>query len=74
MREAIFADKRQAVALIARDIVLLIREEGVGLDPAQRRAAEATVERMIGRFAYCRVCASDIANLLVRRRFHDLIV
>ena len=74
MREAIFADRRKDVAAIARDVVLLVREEGSGLDAARRREAEATIDRLVARFAYCRECAADVASLLVRRRFHDLIV
>jgi serine protein kinase len=74
MREAIFGDRRKEVATIARDIVILVREEGVGLDPDRRREAEATIERLVARFAYCRNCAGDLASLLVRKRFHDLVV
>jgi predicted Ser/Thr protein kinase len=74
MREAIFADRRQAVAALARDVVLLVREDGVGLDAERRSEAQGTVDRLIARFSYCRDCASDAASLLVRRRFHDLIV
>jgi serine protein kinase len=74
MREAIFAERRQAVASLARDIVLLVREEGVGLDAERRRDAQATIDRLVSRFAYCRECAADAASLLVRRRFHDLVV
>jgi predicted Ser/Thr protein kinase len=74
MREAIFADRRKDVAAIARDVVLLVREEGTGLDAARRREAEATIDRLVSRFGYCRDCGADVASLLVRRRFHDLIV
>jgi predicted Ser/Thr protein kinase len=74
MREAIFADRRQAVAGLARDVVLLVREDGVGLDAERRRDAQATIDRLVSRFAYCQDCAADAASLLVRRRFHDLIV
>jgi predicted Ser/Thr protein kinase len=74
MREAIFSDRRQEVANIARDVVLLVREEGVGLDAERRREAEGTIERLIARFGYCRSCAGDVASLLVKKRFHDLIV
>jgi predicted Ser/Thr protein kinase len=73
MREAIFAERRPAVARIARDLSILVRDEGTGLDAERRRDAEATVERMIGRFDYCRNCAADAASMLVRRRFQDLI-
>ncbi len=72
MREAIFADRRPAVATLARDVVLLVREEGAGLDAERRQNAEATVERM-GRFGYCRNCASDASSMLLRNRFSDLV-
>ena len=74
MREAIFADRRPAVARLARDIVILVREEGVGLDaraPARRRGDDRA---LIARFGYCRNCAADAASMLVRKRFHDLVV
>ena len=74
MREAIFGDRRKDVANIARDIVLLVRDEGVGLDEARKREAQGSIDRLIERFGYCRECAADAANLLVRKRFHDLIV
>jgi predicted Ser/Thr protein kinase len=74
MREAIFGDRRQEVANIARDVAVLVREDGVGLDPERKREAEGTIERLIARFAYCRNCAGDVASLLVRKRFHDLVV
>ena len=72
MREAIFAERRPAVARLARDILLLVREDGAGLDGERRREAQATIDRLVGRFAYCRDCAADVASLLVRRRFQDL--
>jgi predicted Ser/Thr protein kinase len=74
MREAIFADRRKDVARIARDVVLLVRDEGAGLDAARKLEAEGTIERLIARFAYCRECAADMASLLVRKRFQELIV
>jgi predicted Ser/Thr protein kinase len=74
IREAIFAERRPAVALLARDVVLLVREDGVGLDAERRRDGEATIERMVSRFDYCRNCAGDAASMLVRKRFHDLVI
>jgi hypothetical protein len=72
MREAIFAERRPAVARLARDILLLVRENGAGLDGDRRREAQATIDRLVGRFGYCRDCAADVASLLGRRRFQDL--
>jgi hypothetical protein len=74
MREAIFAERRRSVAELARDIVLLVREEGVGLDAERRGDAQGTIDRLIERFAYCKECAADAASLLMRKRFHDLAV
>jgi predicted Ser/Thr protein kinase len=74
MREAIFNDRRPAVAMLARDVVILVRDEGAGLDKERKRAAEAVIERMIAKFAYCRSCAGDAASMLVRKRFNDLVV
>ncbi len=74
MREAIFADRRPAVAYLAKSIVILVREEGAGLDAQQRRDAEGTIERMVARFGYCKECAGDSASLLLRKRFNDLVV
>jgi predicted Ser/Thr protein kinase len=74
MREAIFADKRPEIAALARDLVLLVREEGAGLDAERRKRAEAAIERMSARFGYCQHCASDAASMLLRRRFQDLQV
>jgi serine protein kinase len=71
MRAAIFAERRPAVAALARDIVLLVRDEGAGLDDERRREAEAAIERM-GRFGYCRNCAADASTMLLRKRFTDV--
>jgi predicted Ser/Thr protein kinase len=74
MREAIFADKRPEIAGLARDIVILVREDGAGLEAERKKRAEAAIERMASRFGYCRHCASDASSLLLRRRFQDLAV
>jgi predicted Ser/Thr protein kinase len=74
MRSAIFNDRRPAVALLARDVVILVRDEGTGLDKDRKRDAEALIERMVARFGYCRNCAGDAASMLVRNRFSDLVV
>ena len=73
MREAIFADRRKSVASLARDILLLVREDGVGVDPQHRQDAQATIDRLAARFGYCANCAADAASLLLRKRFQDLV-
>lgn len=74
LRDAIFADKRVEVAKIARDIVILVRDEGSGLDTHRTRAARGALERLGTRFDYCDACGVDLASMLLRRRYGDLIV
>jgi serine protein kinase len=74
MRDAIFADRRPAVALLARDLVIAVRDDGVGLDAERKKDAEAVIDRLVAKFGYCRNCAGDAASLVVRKRFHDLVV
>ena len=74
MRDAIFADRRPAVALLARDLVIAVRDGGVGLDAERKKDAEAVIDRLVAKFGYCRICAGDAASLVVRKRFHDLVV
>jgi len=73
LRDAIFSDKRVDVARQARDIVILIRDEGAGLDDARRRAVREVVSNLSTKFAYCDNCAADMASMLVRKRYSDLI-
>jgi serine protein kinase len=74
LRDAIFADRRVDVAKRARDIIILIREEGSGLDDGRKREARAVLGRLAERFGYCDNCAVDTASLLVRKRYNDVIV
>ena len=72
MREAIFADRRPQVARLARDIVILVRDDGTGLDSERKKAAEEAIEQLSARFGYCKECAGDASSVLLRRRFQDL--
>lgn len=74
LRDAIFADKRTEVAKIARDIVVLIRDEGAGLDMNRSRTARGTLDRLAERFGYCDACGVDLASMLLRRRYGDLVM
>ena len=73
LREAVFAERRGAVAKLCRDVVLLLKEEGSGLDSARRAAAERAVEQLKTRFGYESSSASDAAVALVRERFASLL-
>ncbi|MES1186894.1 MAG: serine protein kinase PrkA [Myxococcales bacterium] len=73
LREAVFAERRSAVAKLSRDIILLLKENGEGLDAARRGAAERAVERLKAQFGYENGSASDAAVALVRERFSALL-
>lgn len=73
MREVIFSEKRGEVGKIARDIVILVRDEGSGLDADRRQQASEAVERLIGRYGYCRSCAADVSSMLLRKRFTEVV-
>ncbi|HEX3770014.1 MAG TPA: serine protein kinase PrkA [Polyangiaceae bacterium] len=73
MREAIFAQRRPAVARIVRDVVLVMREDAGGLDAERKKSAQTLVQGMVDRFGYCNDCATDAAQALLRRRFHELV-
>ncbi len=74
LRDAIFADKRTEVATRARDVVLLVRDEGQSLDANRKKIAREVLDRMAARFGYCDNCAADTASMLLRKRYNDLIV
>jgi serine protein kinase len=72
IREAVLADRRPAVARLTRDLVILIREAGAGLDAQHRKEADAALLRLI-KLGYCESCAVDAASTLLRKRFHELV-
>lgn len=73
LREAVFAERRSAVAKLCRDVILLLKEDGSGLDAARKAAAERTVEQLKTRFGYESGSASDAAVALVRERLAPLL-
>ncbi|MCL2724025.1 MAG: serine protein kinase PrkA [Polyangiaceae bacterium] len=74
LHDAIFAGKRMEVARRARDIVVVVRDEGSGLDDSHRREARTVLDGLATRFGYCDNCAADAASVLVRRRYGDILV
>jgi predicted Ser/Thr protein kinase len=72
MREAVLAERKPAVARLTRDIVVLTRESGAGLDAQRRKDAEQALQRLV-KLGYCESCAADAASTLLRRRFHELV-
>lgn len=74
LRDAIFSDKRGDIAKQARDIVVLVRDEGAGMDANRRKEVREVLTQLASRFAYCDSCSADMASMLVRKRYSDLIV
>jgi serine protein kinase len=73
LRDAVFAERRVLVARLCRDIMILLRDEGAGLDDERRRAARAAVDRLIADYGYEEASVVDAALALVRERFADLL-
>ena len=73
LRDAIFSDKRADVARQARDIVIFVRDEGSGLDAARKKEVRAVLDGLASRSSYCDDCAADMASMLIRKRYSDLI-
>jgi serine protein kinase len=73
LRESVFAERRGAVAKLGRDLVLLLREEGSGLDAQRRAAATRTLADLKQRFGYEDTSAADAAGVLLSERFATLL-
>jgi predicted Ser/Thr protein kinase len=73
LREAVFAERRSAVAKLCRDVLLLLKENGSGLDAARKAAAQRAVDQLKARFGYEDGSASDAAVALVRERLATLL-
>jgi predicted Ser/Thr protein kinase len=74
LKEVFFQEHRKQVVLSTRDLMVLITDEGAGLDADGRRRAEATLAMLKDRYGYCDHCAGDAAGTLLRERFADLKV
>lgn len=73
LRDAVFAEKAPAVARLCRDVMILIRGEGTGLDEARRGEARRVCDVLRTRFGYDDSCAADAAAALMRERFADTL-
>jgi hypothetical protein len=51
-----------------------VRDKGAGLDDKRRAEVREVITQLASRFAYCDNCAADMASMLVRKRYSDLIV
>ena len=41
---------------------------------ARSRDARAALDRLAKRFGYCDACGVDLASMLLRKRYNDLII
>lgn len=73
MRETIFSERKKDVAAMTKDLIILVREEGKGLNHDAKKAAEGALSRLQTKSGYCPSCAADAAGMLLRKRFADLI-
>ncbi len=73
LREAVFSERRVAVARLSRDLVVLVKEEGSGLDESQKKAARELLDELARRYGYEQGSATDAAIALVRERFADVL-
>jgi serine protein kinase len=79
VREAVFTERRKGVALVVRDLVVMLRDRQPGAEVAprglreeQRRNVTTALERLKA-MGYCEHCALDAASALLRARFTELV-
>jgi predicted Ser/Thr protein kinase len=73
LRDAVFGEKRVAIARLSRDMVVLLRGEGTGLSEPRRAEVRKMVARLHAEFGYEDSSAGDAATALVRERFADTL-
>ncbi|MBW2527449.1 MAG: serine protein kinase PrkA [Deltaproteobacteria bacterium] len=72
LQKAAFARLRKQFALLLRDVVTLLRDQGKGLSEEERRKARAVVDRTLDQ-GYCERCALDAVSRLLGERLRELI-
>jgi predicted Ser/Thr protein kinase len=73
LRDAVFAERRKQIALLARDLVWLLTDEIAGLSADRVAAAKAVLGRLKLSYGYCDDCARDTTSSLVRWRYAELV-
>lgn len=73
LREAVFGERRSAVARLCRDLVLLLRGGRSGLAEPRRHEVEQMLSRLKQQFGYEETSAADAAAALVRERFAEIL-
>jgi predicted Ser/Thr protein kinase len=72
LEKAAYEQKRRPIAQLLRAVVALLRDDGLGLEPSQRRDAEKMVERL-REVGYDAHSVGDAASALLRERYGDLV-
>ncbi len=72
LREAVFRDRRVALARLCRSVVTLLKEDGAGLEAEERSAASVMVQRLCSEFGYEQDSVVNAAMHLLRERFDEL--
>lgn len=73
LRDAVFGEKRTAIARLCRDLVVVLRGQGTGISAARRAEILAMLGRLQSRFGYEESSAGDAAAALVRERFAETL-
>jgi predicted Ser/Thr protein kinase len=73
LRDAVFGEKRIAVARLAKDLVVLLRGEGTGLAEQRRAEVRIALERLKSLFGYEDSSVGDGAAALMRERYADTL-
>jgi predicted Ser/Thr protein kinase len=73
LRDAVFGEKRSAIAKLCRDLVVVLRGQGTGVSDSRRTEVLAMLDRLRSRFGYEETSAGDAAAALVRERFAETL-
>ena len=73
LRDAVFAERRKQIALLARDVMLLLSEQTAGFTADRKAEARAAADRLKSLYGYCDHCAHDTASSLVRWRYAEFV-
>jgi predicted Ser/Thr protein kinase len=74
MQEAVFVERRGAVAKLIRDVVVVLRDKNVKLETSRKQEVLAVIERLKKRYGYEESSAADAGAVLIRERFSDFLV
>src|SRR5262249_17032896 len=73
VKEAYFTERRGLIATMLRDMLSLLSDGSpqTVLEEDRRRAAQASLDRVIADYGYCRNCARACLGELLKARYAD---